>query len=512
MSRNGTVTILGAGASADAGYPLASEFLQFFRSEVEKEGKYELKERERVRQEQERHEQEARNQPGTVSLSPNFAPTATTDKWFQEYWNRFEQIVGSLKSLAVPAALPNGRPKLMSTGLPSPTGSLSFPPYTDPVESQTLPKALPNLETFFSFYDDLLRPAIATATGIDVRSLRETQHRFRNLRSLAIKVAFRLLNARDRRPPSYLVKLLQLPGPVGHACAIATLNFDVAVEQLANEISWRLYDGFSDDKQFGEEPPPEWLHEETKNPHLLWCAINQNGHDWCGFRCVPSGTALLLKLHGSLGWYVLEEGGGDIGSREELRHNTAYRHFKIPYEWFWQLEKSLLEQLSSGGADDPVTRIENRSLSRKAGAIWVRPYLIFARSLKNHPDRLLLDLMAKFCELLRETALIITVGYSWGDTHINDLIFDEVARGASLVNISRKASDEGVLALWMHRFPTTFGLIRKRLFMFGGGAKQVIEAGKAELVSGPVEIDLIRLATQGLSEELSLASNGILQR
>ena len=203
---------------------------------------------------------------------------------------------------------------------------------------------------------------------------------------------------------------------------------------------------------------------------------------------------------------MLEEGGGDIGFRDELRHNTVYKHFRLPYELLWQSEmKNLVDQLASGGSDDPVTRTQKGSLSRKAGAVWVRPYLVFARAMKTHPDRLSLGLMGKFVRLLEKAATVLAIGYSWNDPHINDLIFDAVAGGASLINVSRSANPANVLALWMQRFPTTFNILRRRLFMFGGGAKRVLEEGIVELISGEsLELDLIESVKKSLPVEISL--------
>jgi len=127
--------------------------------------------------------------------------------------------------------------------------------------------------------------------------------------------------------------------------------------------------------------------------------------------------------------------------------------------------------------------------------------------MKTHPDRLSLDLMATFARLLRASSAILVVGYSWGDPHINDLIFDAVAQGATLINVSRAALPEPVAALWMQRFATTFHVLRKRLFMFGGGARSAIEDGVVELPGGQrVELDLIGALPDRIPTELSLLS------
>ena len=239
----------------------------------------------------------------------------------------------------------------------------------------------------------------------------------------------------------------------------------------------------------------------------LWTAASRNGSEFLGFAAAPKEEHLLLKLHGSLGWYVIEEGGGDIGSRDELRHNTAYAYFRIPYDWLWISEmRGLVAELAAGGPNDPLTKTNGQSLSRKAGALWIRPYLVFARALKTHPDRLSLDLMTTFTRLLESAEVILVIGYSWGDVHINDLIFDAVGRGARLINISASPRPKrGALALWKHRFPTTSHLLRKRLWIFGGGARRVLEEGTVQLPSGRFQdLDMIAAGLR-LPVELSLA-------
>lgn len=438
MDRSGTMTILGAGASTEAGYPIAGELLDEFRKAVEEESQRELQERERVQNERAALEQgAAKPLRGTKVLLPELRPQPTTREWFQTMWARIEQITKKLRPLAVPRLKPDGRPDLSSPVVYDHTGLPAFPPYVAPLESNPPSSpAMPYLETFFAFYDDYMRPIIAAQEG-DPAALRTAQHRFRHLRELAIKTAFRVFSSYTNAPGSYLRRLFELPGPAGDGCAIATLNFDLTIEQIASERRILLWDGFAQEPGGANSPPPEWNEPGLENLPKLWDGVGKNGHDFIGFEQAPADSNIFLKLHGSLGWYVLEEGGGDIGARDELRHNTAYRHFRVPNEFFWRPDMQVLvDQLALGGADDPVTRVDEKSLSRKAGAVWVRPYLIFARALKAHPDRLSLELMSKFAELMDKAGAVLVIGYSWGDPHVNDLVFDAVARGASLINVS----------------------------------------------------------------------------
>ena len=135
----------------------------------------------------------------------------------------------------------------------------------------------------------------------------------------------------------------------------------------------------------------------------------------------------------------------------------------------------------------------------------MRPYLNFARALKSHPDRLFVALINTFTNLLDNANNILVIGYSWGDPHINDIILDAVARGANLINLSKSALQKPALALLRHRFPTTFHFLNNRIYMFGGGARQILEEGKIELPSGESKtIDFIKSLEQGLPIELSL--------
>jgi hypothetical protein len=507
MTRIGTVSVLGAGASVDAGYPTAADLLNPFKTAVDEVSRRELERREQIMQEHAELERQATNPPpGRIILLPGFCPQPTTGEWFQTVWQKFEAVTARLRPLAVPKLGPDGRPHLPSAVVYGPTGLPLFTDYSAPLEGEPpSPAPTPYLETFFAFYDDYMRPMIAAVEG-DPGALTTTQHGFRRLRELAVQTAFRVLSAYRRPPATYLRRLFELRGPEEYGCAIATLNFDVTIEQIASASSTALWDGFALKPIATSISPPEWNEPGLEKPNALWRAVAENGHEFVGFEHAPADAILLLKLHGSLGWYALEQGVGDIGFRDELRHNTVYKHFRIPYELLWRPEmRDLVDQLASGGSDDPVTHTQTGSLSRKAGAVWIRPYLIFARAMKAHPDRLSLDLMATFARLLGRAAMVLVIGYSWGDPHVNDLIFDAVAHGASLVNVSRSALPSTALALWMQRFPTTFHVLRKRLFMFGGGAKRVLEEGSVELPSGgSLDLDLIGSVARGLPIELSL--------
>jgi hypothetical protein len=282
----------------------------------------------------------------------------------------------------------------------------------------------------------------------------------------------------------------------------------MSVEQLASIRDIPVFDGFG---QETDEPPMlGWDDEGLHSLSALWRAVSENLIPFVGFQNAPSNATLLLKLHGSLGWFVLEEGNGDIGTREDMRHNTPYQFFRYPYQELLRLEGSGesadVDTLALGGQSDPATRTPQGALTRKAGALWLRPYLLYAIALKAHLNRISLDLLGTFGRLLSQAQYVLVIGYSWSDPHINDLLLGAVAQGCTLVNVGLHAKDERFHALWMQRFPTTYPVVAKRLYSLGGGAKRVL--AEQEIVSLSEEIyrfDVVSSLNGTLPKELSLS-------
>lgn len=488
MERSGTLTILGAGASADADYPTAGGLLDEFKVAIQEQSKRELAQREQVKQGRADLERELADSPGGyILLGPEIRPQPTTGEWFDAMWRRFEAAASRLRPLRPPALRPDGRPDRSSAVVYDASGALAFTDYSEALEGEPPCPGASYLETFFAFYDDYMRPVIAATQG-DPAALGTSRQRFRHLRELAVETAYRLLSPSGHARAAYLQPLLSLHGPAREGAAIATLNFDLTLEQVACASRMGLWDGFGG---AATTPPPGWGEEGPPTLRELWAAAAEAGEEFIGFNDAPGDANILLKLHGSLGWYAVEEGDGDIASRDELRHNAAYQYFRLSYD-----------HLLGTGVPDAIGRLVPR---RKAGAVWIRPYLAFARALKALPDRLSLSLTATLAQLLDHAAAVLVIGYSWGDPHVNDLILEAVARGATLANVSLEARDEPALALWMHRFPTTFPLMRRRLFMLGGGAKRVLEQCEIELPSGESrELDLLTSLPNGLPQEVSL--------
>ena len=492
MKRAGTITILGAGASADAGYPLAGGFIEPFIESLKEADHKDTEIRKRIE--------------GFILLhggNINDIPKEGTShlEWFQEKWDRFEEVHKKTKSLAITKLTENGRPSIKSqVTFDTPTGFPALTPYSTIIEEVTYSK--PYLETFFSFYDDYMRPIIFAIEN-DLRELRIYQDRFRTIRRVAIETVFRELCANNRHKADYLSSLFELQGPTKCGFTIATLNHDVTIEQMASLSKIPIFDGFNSSPTPTSSLPFGWDEQGLVELKNRWEVTAKNSYEFIGFQDAPNEANLLLKLHGSLGWYVMEEGIGDIGFRDELRYNSAYKYFRLPYEKIWTTKKEdVVDQLVRGLA----TLIDDQYvLTQKAGNVWIHPYLVFARATKTHPDSLYLDIMTTFNQLLDNAENILVVGYSWGDPHINDLILDAVARGANMINVSKSTIQNNAIALWQQRFQTTFSVLRKRLFMFGGGAKNVFEEGKIELPSGEsYDIDIIELLKQGLPSDFSL--------
>jgi len=504
-SRQGTVILLGAGASADAGYPTADELFTEFKSLLHEASEKERESAIRIRNGIDKLKGR-KPKPDQVFITFPFEATQSLEDWFNPLWEQFKNLISFVPVLKVPHLNKDGRPHLRSAVFRGPGGIPTFPPYSLPLEgTSTASKKEPYLESFFAHYDEILRPSIVTALK-DFKLTNETIDRFRDIRQIAIRVAYRTLSAYERKPASYLGPLFNVKGPLGKSAPIATMNFDVSIEQLARKKDLSLFDGFfSYDSKNILSP---WVGDRFKNLSRLWEAVHSNLLWFKGFEELPSDTTIFLKLHGSLGWYILEEGSGDIGVREELRHNTQYDFLRLPYEYFWDNAwKAHIDDIAIGGPKDPTTQIRDEKVSRKAGALWLRPYMLYALSLKTHPDHLSLELFGTFNKLLKKSRNILVIGYSWSDPHINDLLFGAVAQGAAIINIGNDAKENNFLAIIMHRLPTTFPAASKRVFSFGGGAKKVFNNLKIDLPKGHINnFDIIEALNTRIPEELSVSN------
>ena len=106
---------------------------------------------------------------------------------------------------------------------------------------------------------------------------------------------------------------------------------------------------------------------------------------------------------------------------------------------------------------------------------------------------------------MRKAQNILVIGYGWQDAHVNDLILNTVSQGANIINLSKSRVPKHTLGLWIHKFPTTWKEMNKRMYMFGGGARTVFEEKEVILPSGvSKKIDLVHLLNEELPSELSL--------
>lgn len=135
----------------------------------------------------------------------------------------------------------------------------------------------------------------------------------------------------------------------------------------------------------------------------------------------------------------------------------------------------------------------------------MNPQIAYARAYKANPDSLTLELLRTFSTLVGAAETLVTIGYSWSDAHINDLLLSGLARGARLVHIGLDHLPENIIRLWHQKFRTTFEHVKHRLFVFGGGAKSSIIGSKVILPTGEsINLDIVKTINEGLSSELSL--------
>lgn len=516
MERNGIVTLLGAGASHDAGYPIGNALYTQFKELVVEETRRKEEAFKNIQEQIATEEWTSTTDPNVQRINIPLTPPSgyrskTCDsilEWFERKWETFCKVSNSQRPLAIPRFDQSGSPQISSpVTWGGPSGFPTFSSDVAPVEGE-FPDEIsePYLENFFAFYDRILQPSLLPVTHalLDGESPHEIRKRLQDLRKIAVRLAYRYLSAYDRKPPQYLKAILDWPGPSRSGPVVAALNFDVGIEHLAETLKRGWFDGFAFDP-FEASPPSGWNFAE--NPKKLWEAVRKNCAPYVGFENIPDDLLLLIKLHGSLGWYVLEEGSGDIGSREELRHNSSSGFYRVSQKVFWNPALAdKVEDVAFGGKGDPATKLDDRVVSRKAGALWLRPYMAYSKAIKTHLDELSLGLYSKLAQSLKSTLWIVTIGYSWSDSHVNDLMFDAIAQGARLVNLSSESKPERALALWIQRFPTTYTHIRDRLFTFGGGAKTNLEDGRAILhTAKEVDLDFSTLASRGLPAEYSLA-------
>jgi hypothetical protein len=80
-----------------------------------------------------------------------------------------------------------------------------------------------------------------------------------------------------------------------------------------------------------------------------------------------------------------------------------------------------------------------------------------------------------------------------------------IARDARLVHVGLDHLPQEILRLWQRKFSTTFEYLKRRLYVFGGGAKRCFNSSNVILPTGEtIDFDLVSALNEGLSSELSL--------
>jgi hypothetical protein len=501
VTRSGSVVVLGAGASAEAGYPTAVGLLTNFRHAVAAAATRDADRLRRTTAAVDELQKQPLDPKTVLQWVAPQVPQTPIDQWFDNLWLRYKTSGVRGRPLALPRTRKDGRPDIGAAVIGGVGGGFSFADYSAPrlgprVDSE------PYLEDFFSFYDS----AFGLGTSLVVDDLKlpaAAAHKLRRLRDLAIEVAFRSLSVHDKAEANYLRPVFGLLGPTGNCAPIATLNFDHTIEQVALRAGVNLFDGFRADPDHELVDP--W-HGADPGAAVLWSGATDYLVPYVGFSADMAHAAPLLKLHGSLGWFAFAEGGGDIGHPPLLRNNTPYGHFRVSRFATCAVQTGEPFDLDAIALGGQVRPNRPQRMTRKAGQLWLRPFMSFAMAAKVHTDPLSLELLWTFTRYLRAARTIVVIGYSWSDVHINEMLLSAMAQGASLVNIGLRASDTSVRALLMQRFPSTFSTLASRTYCFGGGARACLEQGTIELSEGEIRrLDLVQAINGGMPAGLSLA-------
>jgi hypothetical protein len=485
MSRDGCVVVLGAGASVDAGYPMAKDLHEAFEAEVVRIARDENARALRIAAMVKEEVDSAAGDPNKIAISlvdPDaFDRDPSISDVFQSLWQTYAQAAVGVPSLDIPQGS-GGRPSAASRR----STGVEFHPFSTPQYSKST--GVPHLEGFFAYYDRLLDPEFLPFLSMTTAEAEAYAISLRKLRLIAIDVAYQELGPGGRETADYLIPLASVVGPNGTPPTIATLNFDVALERALAGAGVAYDDGFRPTTADAINP----LKDEHSNLSTLWIRASQNMDSYQGFD-KERRAIHLLKLHGSLGWYVLEEGNGDIGWPPPVRNNVPYGTFRLAANRIWADHDPQLPQCLATGAPIDPALAGTPSVSRKAGSVWLRPLLEYARSTKTHPSVLSTDLMSTFIDSMASASTVLVVGYSWGDTHINDSILEAISQGARLVNLGYEPMPQSLMGLLANKFATTFRSVFQRTYAFGGGAKAILGDHRPRLPDGSVvDLDVLR--------------------
>lgn len=464
--------LLGAGAVADAGYPTANALIG-------------------------RLEKEAQSGQWDTDLR----------SLFESHLNAFRASLESVGELAVPPPLRSpdeGRLFDVGTlGYPG-KGAFVFAPTGAEYRSAEGAKVEPYLEDFFAYWDWVYQTRNASlwseqVEGLHPSNLHIRRKLLRDLRDQAVWLAYELLDPMQNREAGYLEGLLGVRGPDSMTTVIGTLNFDLEVERLAKGRSMSVNSGFQ--RMPTAPPPPSWYGPLPE----LWKYYAQRLESYVGFQNSPEVDVELLKIHGSLGWFRMEEGSGDIGWSDVLRDNVRITTLRFSPDEMLKPGQTIHRFSGKEG----FGWMDGKAATGKAGAIWLRPDLVFARSRKLVVTGPMLDSMARFSHWLGDAARILVVGYAWRDPHINDLILQHVSRGLNVITVGGSPVPENLLPLLANKFPTTHRKILHQFSCLGGGAQSVFASKVAVTPGGQEEeVSLEQLTDESaISDAFSLAEH-----
>ncbi len=463
--------LLGAGAVADAGYPTAKALIG-------------------------RLENEAKSGRWGSDLS----------SLFESHLAAFRESLESVGELSLPPPLqtPNeGRLYDVGTLAYPSKGAFVFAPTGAEHRSAGVAKE-PYLEDFFAYWDWVYQTQNVALWSDEIKGLHpgnlHTRRKLmRDLRDEAVWLVYDLLDPMQNREAVYLEDLLTLPGPDPATTVICTLNFDLEVERLAKGRGMSVNSGFQ--RMPTAPPPPSWYGQLP----ALWKYYLRRLESYVGFQTSAEADVELLKIHGSLGWFRMEEGSGDIGWSDVLRDNVRVTTLRFSPD----------EMLKPGqpihhfSGKEGFGSIDGEEATGKSGAIWLRPDLVFARSRKLVVTGPMLELITRLSHWLGDAARILVVGYAWRDPHINDLILHHVSRGLNVITVGGSPVPENLLPLLANKFPTTHRKILHQFSCLGGGAQSVFASKVAVTPGGQEEgVSLEQLTDESaISDAFSLAEH-----
>jgi len=196
----------------------------------------------------------------------------------------------------------------------------------------------------------------------------------------------RLLRLSD---PSYLACLssfissrgVQGPLELPPVLPVFTFNYDLAVETACSKAGVSVTDG---------------LTEGSALSRLDFAT--------------PGAQILLYKLHGSLNWFTFQADALLIGKKGIKQ---------LPYH---QYRQKFMQGPPTGVYTGSDWIIKDSSKSSEFYSDGMIQAMVFGTDQKMQTSVPYFDLLRKFAEILSQVRVLVTLGYGFGDTHINRMI------------------------------------------------------------------------------------------